>query len=190
GALAVPVVTFGNRAFDNALAELCALLSGNGFRNVSAAAFVCRHAFTDKLGQGRPDRNDRRSMEAFAEQTAEKVRDLDPDGPIPPPHVPGNPEAPYYIPRGTDGEPAGFLKAKPRTDLSRCTRCGACARRCPVDAIDKTEPWNVPGVCIKCQACVRCCTRRAKYFDDPAFLSHVAMIEGAYAEPKGNRIFV
>ena len=190
GALAVPLVTFGNRAFDNSLAELCSLLSGNGFRVVSAAAFVCRHAFTDNLGSGRPDWDDRQAMEAFAGGTAEKVRRLSADGPILPPDIPGNPDAPYYVPRGLDGEPARFLKAKPRTDLSRCSRCGACVRRCPMGAIDPAAPWEVPGVCIKCQACVRVCTRRAKSFEDPAFLSHVAMISHSFPEPKENRVFL
>ena len=47
GALAVAVVTFGNRSYDNALAELCAVLEGDGFHTVAGAAFACRHAFTD-----------------------------------------------------------------------------------------------------------------------------------------------
>ena len=30
----------------------------------------------------------------------------------------------------------------------------------------------------------------AKYFDDPAFLSHVAMLEREFREPKENRVFL
>ena len=43
------------------------------------------------------------------------------------------------------------------------------------------------GICIKCQACIKKCPKKAKYFDDPAFLSHVAMLEQNYtrrAEPE------
>jgi ferredoxin len=47
-------------------------------------------------------------------------------------------------------------------------------------AIDPADPKNVPGTCIKCQACVKRCPRGAKYFDDPAFLSHRAMLEKNY----------
>ena len=36
GALAVPVVTFGNRSFDNALAELSATLEQDGFHTIAA----------------------------------------------------------------------------------------------------------------------------------------------------------
>ena len=45
------------------------------------------------------------------------------------------------------------------------------------------------GVCIKCQACVRGCPEHAKYFDDAAFLSHVAMLEQNFTAPKENAFF-
>lgn len=186
GALAVPVVTYGNRAWDNSLAELCALLEENGFQIVAAGAFAARHAFTDHLAGGRPDWDDLAEARAFAGKIAEKIRRGDGSVPV----VPGNPDAPYYVPKGTDGQPAKFLKAKPQTDLSRCCGCGVCARTCPMGAIDPADVSRVPGLCIKCQSCVRRCTRHAKYFDDPAFLSHVAMLEANFQEPKTNEIFL
>lgn len=188
GALAVPVVLFGNRSYDNSLAELCAVAEGAGFHTVAAGAFVGRHAFTDRLAEGRPDWDDKREMTAFAEKIADKVKNLTE---IPAPvQVPGDPEAPYYVPKGTDGQPAKFLKAKPRTDLGKCCSCGACARLCPMGAIDPNDVTSVPGTCIKCHACVRKCTHHAKYFDDPAFLSHVAMLEQNFTEPKANEVFL
>lgn len=188
GALAAAVVTFGNRSYDNSLAELCAVLEGDGFRTVAGAAFVGRHAFTDVLADGRPDWDDKRAMEDFAARLADKVRGLTA---IPAPvAVPGDAAAPYYVPKGTDGQPAKFLKAKPQTDLGKCCNCGACARLCPMGAIDPTDVTSVPGTCIKCHACVRKCTHHAKYFDDPAFLSHVAMLKQNFTEPKENEIFL
>ena len=186
GALAVPLVLFGNRSYDNSLAELTALLAANGFRPVAAGAFVGRHAFTDKLGEGRPDWDDRAEMRRFAGEIADKLRRGDRTAPA----VPGDPEAPYYVPKGTDGQPAKFLGAKPQTDLARCTHCGACARLCPMGAIDPNDEASVPGTCIKCQCCVRKCTKHAKYFDDPAFLSHVAMLERTFTEPKANETYL
>lgn len=184
---AAAVVTFGNRAFDNALAELVSVLTDNGFRTLGAAAFVGEHAFTDKLGGGRPGVSDIWEMRAFAEKTADALRTL---SEFPPPvQVPGDASAPYYVPKGLDGQPAKFLKAKPKVDLSRCHGCGTCAKVCPMGAIDPRDVSSVPGTCVKCQACIVKCTRRARYFDDPAFLSHVAMLERNFTDPKENAFF-
>lgn len=188
GALAVPVVTFGNRSYDNALAELCAVLEPNGFHTVAAGAFVAQHAFTDELGYGRPGWSDQFEMKQFAAKVAAKVQGLTA---IPEPvQVPGDPAAPYYVPVGMDGQSVNFLGAKPKTNLSKCSNCGACARLCPMGAIDLKRVSSVPGTCIKCQRCVRKCTKGAKYFDDPALLSHVAMLERDFAEPKENEVFL
>ena len=187
GALAVPVVLFGNRSYDNALAELCALLEAGGFHTVAAGAFVGRHAFTDELAYGRPGWSDLFAAKEFGKKAAEKVRAAE-EIPLPV-RVPGDPAAPYYTPKGVDGEPVNFLKARPKTDPARCCGCGACARACPMGAIDPQNVARVPGTCIKCQSCVRKCTHRAKYFDDPAFLSHVAMLERTFQEPRENEVF-
>ena len=58
GTPAVAVVTFGNRSFDNSLAELVSVLTAGGFRPVAGAAFACRHAFSDLLAGGRPSAED------------------------------------------------------------------------------------------------------------------------------------
>ena len=188
GALAVAAVTFGNRAYDNSLAELCAVLEAGGFHTAAAGAFVGQHAFTDELAYGRPSWSDEFELKTFAKQVSEKVKRL---SEIPEPvQVPGDPEAPYYVPKGMDGQPAKFLKAKPKTDLSKCTNCGACARLCPMGAIDPQDVSSVPGTCIKCQRCVRKCTKGAKYIDDEAFLSHVKMLEQNFQELKENEVFL
>ena len=54
-------------------------------------------------------------------------------------------------------------------------------------SINPENSAEVTRVCIKCQACIKKCPKKAKYFDDPAFLSHVAMLEQNYtrrAEPE------
>ena len=44
-------------------------------------------------------------------------------------------------------------------------------------------------LCIKCHSCVRNCPMGAKYFDDPAFLSHRAMLERDYTRRAEDKIF-
>lgn len=188
GALAVAVVTFGNRSYDNSLAELCAVLRADGFCCVAGGAFVGQHAFSDTLAYGRPNSLDRLQMRKFGKRIAQKLRT--PSAAAEAVQVPGDADAPYYVPMGIDGQPAKFLKAKPKTDGTRCSNCGACARLCPMGAIDPGNVFQVTGTCIKCQRCVRRCTKGAKYFDDPAFLSHVAMLEQNFQEPKKNEIYL
>ena len=66
GAAAVPVVTFGNRAFDDSLIELRDILADNGFHPFAAAAFACEHSFSTVLAAGRPDADDLALAAQFA----------------------------------------------------------------------------------------------------------------------------
>ena len=149
GALAVASVTFGNRAYDNSLAELCAVLEGDGFHTVAAGAFVGRHAFTDELAYGRPGWSDEFEMKNFAKRVSDKVKTLTET--LASLQVPGDPEAPYYIPKGIDGQPAKFLKAKPRTNLRKCNNCGACGfAGCDAMAAAIVKGETAVGSCPVC----------------------------------------
>ena len=181
GTPAVPLCVFGNRSPDEALRELVLLLEGNGFRIAGAAAFAGRHAFSDKVGAGRPDGTDLEQIADFAARVSEKLA----APALSPLEVDRSEVGPYYTPLKEDGTPARFLKARPLTHVDKCLRCGLCARSCPMGSIDK-ETMEAVGLCIKCQACVRRCPVQAKYFEDADFLSHVAMLEQNYtrrAEP-------
>lgn len=187
GAFAAAMVTYGNRSYDNSLAELCTTLEQDGFHTISGGAFVGQHAFARMLAAGRPNGEDLEQAREFGRKTAEKILNL---SEIPAPvAVPGDADAPYYVPKGVDGEPVKFLKAKPKTQEDLCDQCGICAAACPMGAIDPQDACSVPGTCIKCQACVFHCPTGAKYFDDPAFLSHKAMLEQEYTAPKSNELF-
>lgn len=178
---AVALCVFGNRSQDEALRELVLLLEENGFQMAAAAAFAGRHAFSDQVGSGRPDEADLAQMAEFAAKAAEKLE----GEALPLLEMDRSEIGPYYTPLKEDGSPAKFLKAKPLTRWELCSHCGACARACPMGSIDK-ETMEATGLCVKCQACVRRCTRKAKYFEDADFLSHVAMLEQNYtrrAEP-------
>ena len=177
GALAVALVTFGNRAFDNSLAELCACLESDGFHAVGTGAFACRHVFSETLAAQRPDADDFSELAKLGAAVATRIAKA--NEPPAPPEVPGDAAAPYYTPLGLDGEPKNFLKAKPKTS-DECIQCGVCAQLCPMGSIDPDDVSQVPGICIKCHACVRECPMDAKYFDDEAFLSHKAMLEKNY----------
>lgn len=189
GALAVPVVTFGNRNFDNGLIELRNELEKNGFHTIAGAGVACEHVFSDKLAKGRPDAEDWAKLSAFAKKAAEKVMAMT-EIPAPIAVRGDDPVGPYYTPLGTDGKPAVFLKAKPKTKEELCDGCGICAQVCPVGSISPENPSEVNGICIKCQACIKKCPKEAKYFDDAAFLSHVAMLEQNYTRRAEMELFI
>ena len=185
---AVALVTFGNRAYDNALAELVGLMEEGGMNPVGAAAVVSRHSFSDTLGAGRPDACDIVALDHFAEHVAERIRA----------HrfarltVPGNarPEQ-YYSPLKVDNTPAGFLKAKPVCVHDRCTCCGKCFGVCPMGSIGRDGAYpSFDGICIKCQACRTTCPVGAIAFTDPDYLSHVAMIERTFAARKQSEFYL
>ena len=182
GALAVPVVLYGNRNFDDGLMELRNVLRDNGFHPVAAGAFVGEHAFSRILGAGRPDGEDTALAEELAHKTADKVKSLT-EPPAQAVEVEGcDPIRPYYTPRDRHGEPIkDFLKAKPVTDPDKCVRCGLCARICPMGSIDPNDVSNVTGKCIKCCACVKNCPTGAKYFDHEGYLYHQHELEDQYA---------
>ena len=67
GALAIPVVLYGNRNFDDGLMELKNVMGDNGFMPVAAGAFVGEHSFSTILGAGRPDADDMALVDELAQ---------------------------------------------------------------------------------------------------------------------------
>lgn len=189
GALAVPVVLFGNRNYDDALIELRNILAADGMHPIAAGAFVGEHSFSRVLGADRPNAEDEALMDEFAARVAELAAGLD-AAPVKSVAVRGQePLRPYYTPRDRAGNPINILKVKPKTDLSRCGGCGLCANLCPMGSIDPADVSAVRGICIKCCACVKGCPTGAKFFDDAGYLYHQHELEAQYARPAENEMF-
>ena len=180
GALAVPVVLFGNRNYDDALMELREILEGNGFRTIAGAAFIGEHSFSKTLAAGRPDEDDLSKATDFAIRLAAKADSLQalPSKPV---YVKGElPLRPYYTPRDRNGVSINILKVTPKTNNS-CIHCRLCAKICPMGSIRKDDVTQLSGICIKCCACVKKCPVGAKYYDDPGYLYHQHELEDLYA---------
>ena len=197
GAFAVPIVSFGNRNFDNSLAELSSLLTDKSFRVIGAGAFATEHVFSKVLGKGRPDTKDFREIDDFAKCICQKmVKSLNSDVGLanhphlffPSFHVDGCADGPYFRPQDSAGNFIDIRKVKPLT-RDVCTGCGLCAEICPMGSIDWDDFSKIKGVCIKCCACVRQCPQKAKFFDDPGFLTHKEDLEKKFIRNSKNSFF-
>ena len=192
GALAIPVVTFGNRNFDNSLIELRDILEAKGFHTVAAAACSCEHSFSYELGAGRPDEEDLAQIHDFADRIGSKLTETDaPSSPVQVSGIPADQNhGGYYQPRDRHGVSIDIRKVKPLTDAEKCTECGFCAEVCPMGAIDPQDVSQVPGICIKCGACEKKCPAQAKYYEDAGYLYHKTELEEMYARRADNTFFL
>lgn len=204
----VCVTTFGNRNFQNSLAELTHIALEANLCPIGAAAFVCEHPFSKKLGTDRPDLLDLAELSLFARNIAdklayspeeevlvalglmgsEKLKSIE-NNYLSDTDIPGAYDSPYYIPKKIDGTQANFLKAKVKTNPNLCDGCGLCTQRCPISSISEDDPTIISGPCIKCHACIKVCPKNAKFFDDEDFLSHVQYLEKNHQERKTNKFY-
>lgn len=191
GALAVPVVLFGNRNFDDGLIELRDILENAGFHTVAAAAFVGEHSFSKTLAAGRPDAEDMKEAVSFAAKVVEKVRGLSEDAVLEPVPVEGTPHPyrGYYQPRDRKGVSIDIRKVKPLTS-DACDDCKLCADVCPMGSINRDNVREFTGICIKCGACIKKCPKQAKYYEDEGYLYHQHELEEGYTRRAAISLFV
>jgi ferredoxin len=154
---AVALVVYGNRAYGDALLELCDLCNDCGFRLIGAAAFIGEHSFStpqQEIASGRPDRKDLDRAEDFGARVMNVVRPLDTN------RIPGNrPYKPAMCPPGAAAD----------SDLQTCRRCGQCISSCPAGAIRLTDsiPETDPDACIWCCACIKNCPTGSRRIISP-----------------------
>ena len=159
GQKAVAVVVYGNREYDDALLETRDALEASGFLVVAAAAFIAEHSMARSIASGRPDAEDEALCRRFAADVMAKEDDAAPV------RVPGN--IPYK-----ELKPAAFHPAA----NEGCTKCGICARQCPVGAIPMGNPSQTNNdLCINCMGCVEACPVSSRALPD-AFLTMISQM--------------
>lgn len=148
GARAILVCVYGNRAYEDTLVELRDTACRAGFRVVAAVAAVAEHSIARQYAAGRPDVEDEVQLRAFAARIRQKID----QGDLGEPAIPGN--RPYR-----QAASAGIVPKATRA----CVKCGVCAVKCPVGAIDAKDPRRVDKKrCISCMRCVTVCPHGAR----------------------------
>jgi len=191
GAAAIPVVLYGNRDYDDALIELRDILENHGLHTVAAAAFVGEHSFSYELAKGRPDEKDMEKAKLFADAAAEKIKGISDISELLPIEVKGipSPYRGYYQPRDRQGNPVDIRKVKPLTGES-CINCLTCADVCPMGSISRENVREFTGICVKCGACIKKCPVQAKYYEDPGYLYHKRELEEGFARRAEPEMFL
>lgn len=149
GQRAIAVVVYGNRDYDDALLELCDIASEQGFKVISAAAFIAEHCIFPTVAPGRPDMADDAVISHFTEQTKATIATLDLS------NVRG--KRPY--------KKAAGVPLHPKTKKDTCSKCLVCVTNCPTDAINPETLTTDPDKCISCCRCIAVCTNGARKFD-------------------------
>lgn len=143
GAKCTLVCVYGNRAYEDTLVEMEDAAKECGFRVIAAVAAVAEHSILPQYATGRPDKTDKAQLADFAAKIAGKDSEIT--------SIPGN--RPYKKSGG-----AGLVP-KPTKD---CVKCGLCAEKCPVQAIDPASFGADPKLCIGCMRCVKQCPSSAR----------------------------
>ena len=187
GALAVPVVVYGNRNYDDALIELKDILEFNGFKVIAGGAFIGEHSFSITLAKNRPDEKDMEIVGDFANQIHTKITT---QGELQTVVVNGNqPYRKHYMPKNNDGSPVDIRKVTPKTN-SNCNDCKLCVNVCPMGSIDAEDVSKLNGICIKCGACIKKCPTQAKYYDDEDYLRHKQELEIEFTSRREPELFL
>ena len=187
GALTIAVVVYGNRNYDDALIELKDILETDGFKVIAGGAFVGEHSFSNILAKNRPDEKDMETIDDFAVQIYDKIKNQSETYHI---MVRGNkPYRDYYRPKDKNGNAVDIRKVVPKTNLN-CSNCKLCAMVCPMGSIDFEDVSKLNDICIKCCACIKKCPSQAKYFDDEHFLNHKNELEIQYSIRREPELFI
>lgn len=148
------VVVYGNRDYGIALYHLVEILSNNHFNVLAAGAFIGQHSYSDiiPVAIGRPDKTDLEKASDFGFKSLNTSNYLSLED-IP-------------VQRDMFSKSDNYNPIIPVFKSEKCTHCGICFKRCPVNIISpETGNWlnqEAKKQCIGCMACVFSCKVKAR----------------------------
>lgn len=177
-AAAILICSYGNRAYEDTLLEMKESAQACGFVCRAAVAAVAEHSIMHVYGTARPDAQDQKELAAFGCAVKEHLKnEIDSGTQL---FVPGNHPYKSY----------GGVPLKPLTD-KRCTSCGLCAAKCPVQAISKEHPNKTDtDTCISCMRCIAICPMHARSLHKLLLAASVKKLKKACETRKNNDLFL
>lgn len=171
------VVVYGNRAYDDTLAELQDFLTERNFCIIAAVAAVAEHSVIRQFAKNRPDEKDKDELLQYARKIKKALHKNPACSEL---SLPGN--RPYKAYNG--------IPLKPKA-TKKCSKCGICAASCPVGAIPSHAPNTTDtDVCISCMRCIRVCPTSSRKLD-PLLLKMAALkMRKVCAARKENELFM
>lgn len=199
--IAIPIVVYGNRDYEDALVQLRDLLRQQGFTPLCGAAFIGEHSYSRPgmpIAEGRPDADDLNMATTFGKESYQMLCRQLTLGTPPDPHT--RDFALNY--EGSLNEliiPAHMKGNVPYKTLNRptpqapvvgdaCYGCGECLDWCPTGAIFLTSDRSDTHIdlCTKCCACVKFCPVQARTFDTP----YTAMLHQNFSKRREPECFL
>lgn len=160
GTPAIVVGVYGNREYEDALVEMKDIVEANGFRVISAAAFVAQHSIFSHVALARPDEKDMRLAAEYGKQIDSLLEQTEDLAQLPPLEIKGN--RPY--------REVGASHPVPIRVDEECNECGTCIELCPYEAISKNDPRVTDyELCQTCGRCIVVCPLQVRHFSGEFF---------------------
>lgn len=176
-AMAILLVVYGNRAYDDTFAELQDTLTASGFSCIAAVAAIAEHSIMRQFAAGRPDAADEQELADFARAIRSKLES-------------GALSAQLSLPGSRPYREYGGVPMKPQAG-SACTRCRLCAEQCPAGAIDTTDPSKTDTKrCISCMRCIAICPQKARSVNKALLAAGSMKLKKACSGYKKNELFL
>jgi ferredoxin/flavodoxin len=189
----VPFVTWGGVTSGMALYGMAKALQEKGYPVLGGAKILAKHsmmwASNAPLGGGHPDERDDRMVEELMERVHAKLKTGRPAS-LPLSALAYQPKEIHAQIEGGSFEAAKASFPPKQLVKERCNRCGICAARCPVEAINLSPYPDFGPACIGCYNCVRLCPEEAIAVDMSIAFAHSRAIAKQLNEQPGTRIFV
>lgn len=173
------VAVYGNRDYEDALVQLRATLTDNGFTPLAAGAFIGEHSYSRPaegmpIAEGRPDANDLRTATTFGQDCLQKLEKAEADTT----HIGvemttalSNQLSNFFVKGNIPWKVLTHGTPTCPESTDDCCACGQCIDVCPTHAIRLSNDGNqiVTNVnqCIRCCACVKECPVGARIYNTP-----------------------